>query len=314
MDDAAASPRTSTLPAAEPRDTSTGTVSGSDRASAPPGAAATSPGRAAAPATPGRFALHRGDAIDFLRGLPDGCVDLIVTDPAYESLEKHRAIGTTTRLKRSKGSSNEWFRAIFPNARFPELLTEAHRVLREDAHFYLFCDFETSLVVARVNESLVRDPRRGGLFKLWKGLVWDKLAIGMGYHYRSQHELILFFEKGKRKLADLGVSDVIREKRIVGGYPTEKPVRVSEVLVRQSSLPGELVCDPFMGSGSVGEAAVRLGRDFLGNDLAELAVTTTEGRLRVAGATPTDALPLRGPTQLGLGIENDTKPTSDADD
>ena len=40
--------------------------------------------------------------------------------PAYESLEKHRAIGTTTRLKHSKSSSNDWFK-IFPNARFGEL-------------------------------------------------------------------------------------------------------------------------------------------------------------------------------------------------
>jgi site-specific DNA-methyltransferase (adenine-specific) len=255
---------------------------------------------------PGRFALRRGDAVDFLRSLPDASVDLVITDPAYESLEKHRAIGTTTRLKPSKASSNEWFRAIFPNARFPELLLEVHRVLRDDAHFYLFCDFETSLVVARANESLVRGPRRGGLFKLWKGLVWDKLAIGMGYHYRSQYELILFFEKGKRRLADLSISDVIREKRIVGGYPTEKPVRVSEVLLRQSSLVGELVCDPFMGSGSVGEAAVRLGRDFLGNDLTEDALTTADARLRAAGAEPTDDLPPRGPRQLALTVRGDS--------
>ena len=39
--------------------------------------------------------LHQGDCIEWLRGLPDESVDLIVTDPAYESLEKHRAKGTT---------------------------------------------------------------------------------------------------------------------------------------------------------------------------------------------------------------------------
>src|SRR5690242_8216708 len=88
------------------------------------------------------FSVRCDDAVGLLRSLPSESVDLLVTDPAYESLEKHRAIGTTTRLKRSKASSNEWF-TVFPNARFPELLTEAFRVLKRNSHFYLFTDQET---------------------------------------------------------------------------------------------------------------------------------------------------------------------------
>ena len=72
----------------------------------------------------------------------------------------------------------------------------------------------------------------------------------MGYHYRSTYEFILFFEKGKRKLADLGISDVIAEKRIHNGYPTEKPVRVNEILISQSCVPGEIVIYPFMGTAA----------------------------------------------------------------
>jgi 16S rRNA G966 N2-methylase RsmD len=53
--------------------------------------------------------LARTDAIEWMRTLPEASVDLVVTDPPYESLEKHRAIGTTTRLKHSKASSNDWF-------------------------------------------------------------------------------------------------------------------------------------------------------------------------------------------------------------
>src|SRR5450631_2314580 len=78
--------------------------------------------------------LHQMDAVDWLRTLPPASVDLVVTDPPYESLEKHRAVGTTTRLKQSKSSSNPWFR-IFPNARFPELFAEIFRVLVRDSHF-----------------------------------------------------------------------------------------------------------------------------------------------------------------------------------
>jgi site-specific DNA-methyltransferase (adenine-specific) len=124
-------------------------------------------------------------------------------------------------------------------------------------------------------------------FKFWKPLVWDKRTIGMGYHYRARYELILFFEKGKRRLSDLGIADIIEVPRIRGGYPAEKPVEIAEVLIRQSSEPGEVVADPFMGSGSVGVAAARLGRRFLGNDLNPEAVQIASRRLRELGAAGT---------------------------
>ena len=57
-----------------------------------------------------RFQLTKGDAVTWLRELPTGSIDLVITDPPYESLEKHRAVGTTTRLKHSKASSNDWYR------------------------------------------------------------------------------------------------------------------------------------------------------------------------------------------------------------
>jgi hypothetical protein len=60
---------------------------------------------------------------------------------------------------------------------------------------------------------------------------------------------------------------------------------VSDVLVRQSSAPGEVVVDCFMGSGSVGEAAIRAGRRFIGNDLSAGAVDGARARLITAGGT-----------------------------
>jgi site-specific DNA-methyltransferase (adenine-specific) len=238
------------------------------------------------------FQLSRGDAVAWLRTQPDESIDLIVTDPPYESLEKHRAIGTTTRLKHSKASSNDWF-SIFPNARFPELFEQVYRVLRRNSHFYLYCDPETMFIA--------KDKAERVGFKFWKPLIWDKVTIGMGYHYRARYECILFFEKGKRKLHDLGVADIITAKRIIGGYPAEKPSSVSEVLIRQSSEPGQLVVDPFMGSGSVGVAAIGQGRSFCGNDLCAEAVDIARGRLREAGAREVEGgLPALDVGQLGL--------------
>jgi site-specific DNA-methyltransferase (adenine-specific) len=236
------------------------------------------PGESAPSST--RFWLHQGDAVEWLRSLPDASLDLVITDPAYESLEKHRSIGTTTRLKHSKSSSNDWFQ-IFPNARFEELFGELWRVLRRNTHLYLFCDAETMFVAKPIGE-------RAG-FKFWKPLVWDKKKIGMGYHYRSRCEFILFFEKGKRKLANLSIPDVLEAPRIINGYPTEKPAELSDALVQQSSSPGECVADPFVGAGSVGLASVRSGRSFRGNDISAKAVEVTRERLLSAGALDASA-------------------------
>jgi site-specific DNA-methyltransferase (adenine-specific) len=148
-------------------------------------------------------------------------------------------------------------------------------VLKPDTHFYLFCDAETMFVAKP-------EAERAG-FKFWKPLVWDKRTIGMGYHYRARYEFILFFEKGKRRLNDLGVADIITVPRIHRGYPAEKPVKVSEVVIGQSSQAGDVVADPFMGSGSVGVAALKLGRRFIGTDLNPDAVAHSTQRLRRFG-------------------------------
>lgn len=214
--------------------------------------------------------LAQLDAVAWLRRLPTESLDLIVTDPPYESLEKHRAVGTTTRLKHSKASSNDWF-AIFSNSRFPELFQECFRALKTNRHFYLFCDAETMFVVKPLAEAAG--------FRFWKPLVWDKRRIGMGYHYRSRYEFILFFEKGRRKLNNLGIADIIEAPRVLNGYPTEKPVSVCEVLIAQSTAPGELVADPFCGSGATLVAAAKLGRRVSGTDTCAEALNITRKRL-----------------------------------
>ncbi|MGE6460705.1 DNA-methyltransferase [Pseudoalteromonas tetraodonis] len=214
--------------------------------------------------------VHKDDAVNWLSTLSTESVDLLITDPPYESLEKHRKIGTTTRLKVSKSSSNQWF-DIFPNSRFEELLIEIYRVLKKGSHFYLFCDQETMFYIKPIAEKVG--------FKFWKPIVWDKVTIGMGYHYRARHEYILFFEKGKRKLNDLSVPDILTCKRVYRGYPTEKPVMLIETLISQSSNENELVVDPFFGSGATLVAANNLNRQAIGCDISESAHSHLKGRV-----------------------------------
>ena len=237
------------------------------------------------------MSVYREDAFTLLTRLKPGIVNCVVTDPPYESLEKYRAVGTTTRLKHSQASSNDWF-ATIPNSRLPELLTGLWRVLADDSHCYLFCDDETSNLLWLANQQLGHvngDPRGPEpLFKWWKRIVWNKVSMGMGYHYRAQTEFIVFLEKGHRQLSSRSLPDfldpealsaLVAQKKIYRGYPTEKPPEVSAVLIEQSTSPGEVVLDPFCGSGSVGVAAQTLGRRFIGADIADTAVTLTQSRL-----------------------------------
>jgi site-specific DNA-methyltransferase (adenine-specific) len=210
-----------------------------------------------------RLRLDQADAVEWLLSLPPESVDLVITDPAYESLEKHRNHGTTVRL-------TDWF-PIFENDRLLNLLIALYRVLKPDAHCYVLCDQETGLLLHRLAAAT--------LFTFHKFIVWDKVTIGMGYHYRARHEWIVFLEKGKRRLADLGVADVLTYPRVRGGYPTEKPVELLSVLVQQSSKPGDVVADCFAGSGSTGEAALAHGRRFWGCDVSDRALARCRERL-----------------------------------
>ncbi|WP_323964337.1 DNA-methyltransferase [Aeromonas hydrophila] len=215
--------------------------------------------------------IFKMDAIEWLKTLPNNSIDLFITDPPYESLEKHRKVGTTTRLKDSKSSSNQWF-DIFPNDRFEELFIEIYRVLKKNTHFYLFCDQETMFIVKPLAEKIG--------FKFWKPIVWDKCSMGMGYHYRARYEFILFFEKGKRKLNNLGIPDVLQCKRVWRGYPTEKPVEIIETLISQSSLENDVVADSFFGSGSTLVAADNTSRQYLGCDISTAAHECFINRMR----------------------------------
>ncbi len=223
-----------------------------------------------APEPDGRVVVS--DAFDLLRTLDDESVDLVLTDPPYQSLELHRSRGTTTRL------TTNWF-ATVPDARLPELFALVYRVLRRDRHFYLFCDEVTADVIKQQQGVCgARQPngarRCWSGFVYWKELIWAKTTLdrtrirgGTGYHFRAANERILFFEKGKRTLNDLGVPDVLLAPRSSVAGPAVKPGAVVRTLLLQSSSEGELVVDPFAGSGVVGVEARASNRRFLLGDI-----------------------------------------------
>jgi site-specific DNA-methyltransferase (adenine-specific) len=186
----------------------------------------------------GLVRLVQADAREFLLSLPAESVDLILTDPPYA-------------FERSESYFREWF-AELPDEAWPEVFSELHRVLAHDSHAYVFAD-------RRIRPVFEAAASEAG-FRVHQALVWDKGSIGLGNGaWRPQHEYICFFSKGSRPGNSRSRGDVLRAPR-PRGYPTEKPLAVLKALIAQSSVRGELILDPFCGSGNVGRAARELGR------------------------------------------------------
>lgn len=237
------------------------------------------------------------DAIEGLKTLAGKSVDLIITDPAYDSLEKWREMGTTTRLKESKGSSNQWFETIGSDYYEP-FFRECLRVLKRNSYIFVMCDEWTShLVASKFLESGLKDDRIG--FGYWRkcgkpdgvctecGQPKKKPGTpGMGYPMRSSVEKIVLAKHGKPKPPsdktvrnDLG-QFWLEEPHLKGKfYPTEKPVNLVQIMIQLAELEeNSLVVDPFAGSGSTGEAAFNLGHRFLGFDTSQKSLDYFEAR------------------------------------
>lgn len=239
---------------------------------------------------PARLLVLKGDCRYWLPLIPSESIDLIITDPPYESLERHRAKGTTTRLKQSKASSNQWFETISNedlasligyDAASMRLDYSLYGLLKQNRYLRMFCDDETEKVLTTGYNPYTRkmdipplgilaDPR---LWTAWPSWTWAKtkkgsgadsadeleqldIRSGMGYHGRRASERILYLEKGKPKINDLSVPDVLVGPRAgKSDYPTQKPTRVLHPLVRCHGVEGGVLLDPFAGSGSIAPLA-----------------------------------------------------------
>jgi site-specific DNA-methyltransferase (adenine-specific) len=106
-----------------------------------------------------------------------------------------------------------------------------------------------------------------------QAVVWDKGGLGLGWHYRRNYELMLVGQVpgGPGKwYGGHSQPNIVRIPRIVPQkhhHPTQKPLALMQLFVRLHSAPGDLILDPFMGSGTTLVAAQRLGRRAIGIDV-----------------------------------------------
>lgn len=203
--------------------------------------------------------LLQGDCLEVMKSIPDGSVDLILTDPPYKVTSRG---GYTSAGGMMLDDNMRKGRVFKENSiKIRDWLPELHRVLKESGHCYIMCNNKNLAdFLAAVSESD---------FHLVKTMVWAKDNKIMSQAYMSQTEFILFLRKGKFvRINNCGCSDLVQVKNPKNkSHPTEKPVELMEYLISNSSQGGETVLDMFMGTGSTGVAAKNLSRRFIGVEL-----------------------------------------------
>ena len=228
----------------------------------------------------GAVQLYCRDCLDVLPTLPAGSVDAVVTDPPYghnnnnngdlihrrESALGHGEHGEARAIANDGREAGEVFRAF---------LSHLPRLMKEGG--CCCCGGGGGPDPQFARWSLWMDQEPGLEFK--QMVVWDKGPMGMGWHYRRSYETVLVAMKkgGPCHWYDdtNRVENVIRPgaygiRKIIptaDQHSTEKPWQLAAAFIQWHTKPGEVVLDPFVGSGAFGEAAVRLGRRFIGIEL-----------------------------------------------
>ncbi|MEZ0212464.1 MAG: site-specific DNA-methyltransferase [Xanthobacteraceae bacterium] len=115
-------------------------------------------------------------------------------------------------------------------------------------------------------------------------IIWDKKAPGMGRGIRYQHETIALFYTGEPKKLVGDTFSVLRDYRSAETHPHQKPLSLIKTLCEIAG--GDVVLDPFMGSGTTGVACAALGKRFIGIEIDPKHFETSCARIRAAHAAP----------------------------
>lgn len=213
--------------------------------------------------------LRFGDCLDLLKELPDNSIDMVYTDIPYGiNFKSHKQNHDTRTGKTVKIERNEYFQEINNDDNIPpiEWLKESHRVLKNGTAIYICVHWET------FGELKAQVVECGFVPK--NMIVLNKSNHGMGDlkgQYAPKHELILFAAKDRHILNfPPRMNDVWDVPVKFSGarrlHPNEKPVQWIIPAIENSTKIGGVVLDPFMGSGSTGDACLRTGRCFIGFD------------------------------------------------
>ena len=243
------------------------------------------------------------DLFDALPHLPSSFVDLLIVDPPY-NLDKSFHGGAFKR--RSDRQYVEWI---------DSWLEPLRRVLKPSASLYVCCDWRCSSAVQQVGERYFngqnritweREKGRGAL-RNWKNCSEDIWFFTVSRQYTFNVDAV----KLKRRVMAPYTTEDGKPKdwdRTAGGgfrlthpsnlwtdisvpfwsmpentdHPTQKPEKLIAKLILASSNPGDVILDPFLGSGTTSVVAKKLGRRYVGVEMDETYCCLAEKRLGLA--------------------------------
>ena len=217
-----------------------------------------------------------GDAIDLCRTLMDGSVNCIITDPPY-GVDAHSNFAATPAGKakavRIAGDSSLDEALDL----FDRFLVAVDSKLADDCDIYVFTDWKIVPEWSHLLES------HG--YPVKQLLVWEKGWPGLGdlrTNWGQGHEMILYAKKGARHVNYRRSAVLHYDKPLprVQVHPHEKPVPLLQELMDVSTDTGDVVLDPFMGSGSTLVAARGIGRFGVGFEIDEKHYDTACNRLK----------------------------------
>ena len=238
-----------------------------------------------------------GDCLEVLAGLPEGQVDLVYADPPFAtgSIRRGRRSGEGSLGYEDRwGSMEAYLDFLEPRLR------AMHRVLAPDGAILVHVDWRTSHRVRCLLDD-VFGPER-----FVNHLVWHYgLGGSAADRFARKHDDIYYYARGSTRWFDPPMvpatsrrlqgrmkkaSDVLDVPSINNmatertGWPDQKPLALLDLLVRACCPPEGRVLDPFCGSGTTLEAALRSGRHAVGVDRHPDAVAIARGRIE--GLTP----------------------------
>lgn len=220
--------------------------------------------------------IFNDDCLKIMKDIPDGSIDLVVTDPPYKTITGGDCDGKNSERPKGMLSGN---RKLFKNQnmKISDWIPEVFRVLKNGSHCYIFTN---SL---NLKEMLDESDKAG--FKLHNLLIWEKNNCTPSQYYMKNCEYILFLRKGKAKwINNIGESKTVHKfNNIIGNknHPTEKPVDLLKFYINNSSSLEDIVLDPFMGAGSTGVACIETNRKFIGIEIDDSYFEIAKNRLGV---------------------------------
>jgi len=222
--------------------------------------------------------ILEGDCLEKLKGIGDNEIDLVITSPPYDNIEGSGY---------SKGNKDVLFLKLYSDF-FDKVLSQVYRVLKPSGQFYLNLKSGTinkTLVTPHWIEFLVSFKK----FKLKSYIIWKyagsfdstkirfHLDYEIIYHLSKTDDITINYDKDEKDpLTSVWYIPHFIKDRL---HPVQMPEAVAEKIIMRGSREGDIVLDPFAGSGTTLVVADKLKRGFIGIEINPSYVKIIKERL-----------------------------------